>query len=326
LEIATNDVIDVLLDLDIPITKGKEKKQCHSDIRRTINGDAYHQDMATIPVLSYFDRNDIKRFLRATEGDVKRAALRIVETASWRGQTFPVDQRPCRIELQSGQFFQQGSDLRGNPVFYLRNLCLGPWREDVDASIAAMIYRLDKSLSEVSVEIPDSRITLVILMGRPVEPGDFDDNSEEYIDGEYEESEEEDSVDEREDGEEETEETETLDDDVPLSEVNPRVSPSETWQVHTNKDLLRRFFELFSTHYPGRLGEILVVAGKGRNNYYSTNIRRKSVMKKLTRSKVIRRKVIFIDTFAELTMHVDRRNLITIVGGSTPIEGRAFEC
>jgi hypothetical protein len=30
LEIATNDVIDVLRDLDIPITKGKEKKQCAS--------------------------------------------------------------------------------------------------------------------------------------------------------------------------------------------------------------------------------------------------------------------------------------------------------
>jgi hypothetical protein len=205
----------------------------------------------------------------------------------------------------------------------LRNLCLGPWREDVDASIAAMIYRLDKSLSEVSAETPDSRITIVILMGRPVEPGNFYDNSEEYIDGEYEESEEEDSVDERVEGDEETE---TLDDDVPLTEVNPRISSSETWQVHTNKALLRRFFELFSTHYPGRLGAVLVVAGKGRNNYYSTNIRRKSVMKKLIRSKVIRRKMMFIDTFAELTTYIDRRNLVTIVGGSTPIEGHAFEC
>lgn len=320
MEIATNDVIDVLLDLDIPITNGKKQPHLPIDSGTSPGAAVYHEDMTTIPVLSYFDRPDIKRFLRATEWNVKSAALRMVETASWRGTFFPIDKRRCKIELRNGQFFQQGSDLRGNPVFYFRNLCRGPWREDIDATVAAMIYRLDNSLSEASVENRDTKMTLIILMGRPVEPGEFDDGSSgEDDDGGVDE----DSPDEAAD---DAEETDTLREDAPISGGNPRVSPSETWHIHTNKQLLRRFFEILSSHYPGRLGAVLVVTGKGRNYYYSTNIRRKAVMRKLIPSKVIRRKIIFIDTFAEMTMYVDKRDLVTIVGGPAPIAGSAFEC
>lgn len=52
---------------------------------------------------SYFFSIDVSLFS-------KKAAVRIVDSAAWRGQTFPIDTRMCRIELQNGQFFHQGKD------------------------------------------------------------------------------------------------------------------------------------------------------------------------------------------------------------------------
>eukprot|EP00980_Cylindrotheca_fusiformis_P001574 scaffold360_cov107-Cylindrotheca_fusiformis.AAC.4 len=335
-EKATNDLIDVLLDLDIPIARGKNNEHRTVENMRSPDDGENHEEMTTIPVLSYFNRWDITQFLRATEGDVKKAALRMVETAAWRGRTFPIDTRSCRIELKNGQFFHQGSDCRGNPVFYLRNLCLGPWREDADATLDAMLHRLDTTLSKASLEKPDSKMTLIILMGRPVEQGEFDDIVEEESDEEVVESNDEESGDEAEDAEvESAEEAEDIDDandaedsgeESPAYDFNPRVPPSETWQLHTNKSVLKRFFDIIATHYPGRLGALLVVTGKGRNFYYATKIRRNAAFRKLIHSNIIRRKLRFADTFAELATYVDRRELVTIVGGAIPIEKSAYEC
>jgi len=121
--------------------------------------------MKPIPVLRMFDRNDIGRFIRNNDFEIKVAAEKLVTTAVWRGRTFPIDKRRCRLELQNGQFFQQGYDFSGNPVYYFRNLCRGPWRGNEEAIILATLYRLDKSLNELCRTNPNTKVTLIILMG-----------------------------------------------------------------------------------------------------------------------------------------------------------------
>jgi len=301
-DLATNDVVDILLDLDIPIPKGKRNAE---------------KELSTVSVLSYFDRHDIQRFLRSAAMDVKDTALRLVETASWRAATFPVDKRCCRIELQNGQMFEQGKDVRGNPVIYFRNLCLGPWRGDVDATVTAMIHRLDETLSAAHEKNPTAKITLVILMGRAVEATEFDSSSDEN-----------DDVDKSGAGESSSQESANEVDpgDLTVGDVNPRVSANEKFHLHTSKEVYQKFFTLFATHYPGRLGVAVVVAGKGRNHYYSTTLRRKAVLKKLVPPKMLRMKFQFVDTYAELIQFVPEDQLVSIVGGSEPIRASAFGC
>lgn len=302
MDLATNDVVDILLDLDIPIPKGKRNTE---------------REMATVPVLSYFDRQDIQRFLRVADMDVKGTALRLVETASWRATMFPIDKRCCRIELQNGQMFAQGLDVRGNPVIYFRNLCLGPWRGDVDATVTAMIHRLDETLAAAHEKDPASKITLVILMAQPVEAADYDsssDENEEAGEGGDGESSSEESANEADPG------------NLTVGDVNPRVSANEKFHLHTSKQVYQKFFTLFAAHYPGRLGVAVVVPGKGKNHYYSTTLRRKAVLKKLVPPKLLRMKFQFADTFAELTQFVPRDQLVSIVGGPEPIKASAFGC
>jgi hypothetical protein len=303
IEVKTNDVIDVLRGLETSV--GKEIESSSISPKTT----------ETAPVLSHFCRQDIQRFLLATEGSIKKACLRLVETATWRGQTFPIDKRQCRIELQSGQFFQQGLDKESNLVFYFRNICLGPWREDLDASLAAVISRLDESLQGN----PFAEVTLIVLMGRPVDPEDSNEISEEYSNKESEE------------GDFLEEESDSIGDEClsnrSSSETinNPRISGIETWQLHTSKMLIQRLTKLLFTHYPGRLKRVLVVAGKGKNYYYSNGLKRRSVVKKMLRSRKIIGKVNFVESFQELTRYVERDQLISIVGGMAPIEPRVFE-
>ena len=115
-------------------------------------------------LLLLITRGEVRRHYVASGCNMKKAAIRIVETAAWRGQTFPIDQRICRIELQSGQFFQQGSDFAGRPVFYFRNMGLGPWRKDCNASVAAVLHRLEgKTKRSPSVSQEVTRVYFSIL-------------------------------------------------------------------------------------------------------------------------------------------------------------------
>ena len=85
----------------------------------------------------------MRRFYVACDCDLQKAAIRIVKSTAWREMVFSVDTRTCRIELQSGQFFQQeGEDLERNAVFYFRHMCVGPsWRKHGDAVIQAVLHR-----------------------------------------------------------------------------------------------------------------------------------------------------------------------------------------
>lgn len=89
-------------------------------------------------VLKEFSTNDVRRFLVESNGKIKVAVARLTSTALWRREVFPVDIRKCRVELQSGQIFSYGEDYDGHPVFFFRNMCLGPWRKNAEATVSAV--------------------------------------------------------------------------------------------------------------------------------------------------------------------------------------------
>jgi hypothetical protein len=286
-----------------------------------------------VAALRMVDRSDIVHFLAEFDFDVRIASERLAETASWRGTTFPIDKRMCRIELQNGQFFQQGFDKNKNPVFYFRNLCRGPWRGDSEATILAILYRFDKSLKSFCKVNPYTKVTLIVLMGRAKRGARIKEN--------HGDSNEVDSVD---DGDfeiyDESNEIKGSAEDlfgIPSEEEmkvhtgNPRISPDEKWNCHTNTKMLKKLFEIFAAHYPGRLSRILVVKGRGKNHYYRDRTHGRSVLRKLLSGidkegyQLLMRKIQFVHKTSALTEHVELKNLPTFVGGIAPIHHSAYE-
>jgi len=111
-------------------------------------------------VLDEYTRADIERYIIACNNDLRDTAVRMVESAAWRCATFPVDTRTCKIELSSGQFFQQGKDKEKNPVFYFRNLLPSIWRHDIDATVFALLHLLESFLRPK----PRTKATIIILL------------------------------------------------------------------------------------------------------------------------------------------------------------------
>lgn len=313
LECATDDVIKVLHGIKVP-SRGA-----------TLDHNTNLERIPGIPALNVFSRHDIHYFLETERGDVERASLRMLETAKWKAQTFPLDKLQCRIELQSGQFFQHGIDSRGNPVFYFRCMCIGPWRNDVDASIAAVLYRFNKSMSGYLKDDPSTKFTIIVLMGRPMEPGKFVDVSRDFELADFEEGGDEEDSSSLGDSSSEDESDLTMNESNHEDVANPRIPPNETWHKHTNKDLIRRLSKLFLTHYPGRLNRILVVQGKGKNRYYSNALQRQRVTRSLLPKWRIRQQVRFVDKFSDLCKYVDKDELVTIVGGTAKLRKDVFE-
>jgi Protein ENHANCED DISEASE RESISTANCE 2, C-terminal len=277
-----------------------------------------------IPVLQMFDRYDIKRFVRECEFDIKDAAVRLVETAAWRGRTFPLDKRRFRIELQNAQFFHQGFDLEKNPIFYFRNMCRGPWRGDIDAVISAVLYRFENTLAKLAAENPYIKATLIILMGAPkkclTSNGKMEEESVMGEDGAND------------DGEDATTvisaaqiQSQNNDDTGELRTNNPRVSIDEHWKCHTNKELVGKLFRLLRTHYPARLSKVLIVKGRGKNMYYGTHVEARLKLNKVLDVPDVREKIHFVGKTSDLTNYVAIEELCTIVGGKAPVAPSSYE-
>ena len=289
-------------------------------------------DLVNVPVLSITSTDDLRRYLRATGCDLKEASVRIVENAAWRGVALPIDTRLCRVELQSGQFFQQGRDVDGDPVFYFQNMLMGPWRGDVNASVAAILYRLESSLNQLADEDPDVRYTVIALVGKPFKrisrkkkrrKGEGNDDSSAVSE----------SKDASDGGEEETSSyapsvaSHTVDQSTwnPLRMgANPRLYPEEDFHVHSNILMFQRLAELLPAHYPERLKRLILVPGQGRSmTYVNTTF---AIRKFITCSR-IRNKVIHLNRASELPKYVEDSELCTIVGGNVQVlEENAFEC
>ena len=337
LEKAIDMVIDILRSVIIPCRDMVDR----FDLKNSHRLEEEIQEsglmvMSRVPVLRMFDRSDIGRYIVHFDFNLRVASERLVETASWRGETFPIDKRRCRIELQNGQFFQQGFDKDNNPVFYFRNLCRGPWRGDSRATILAILYRLDRSLVELCKVNPETKVTLIVLMGHAKcgarkrkkrgSQGDSDSTIHEN-DDHFEIDDESDS----ERGSPETLLELPSEEEIKENTGNPRISPNEKWMCHTNKEMMRNLFETLIAHYPGRLSRILVVKGRGRNHYYRDQIQGKMILRKILSSidkrnyQKLLSKVQFLNKVSGLTQHVALKDLPTVVGGIAPIHHLAYE-
>lgn len=320
LEVAVNSVIEILGKAEVPTRRKPEDLKLESSKKlMDETEETGFTVMTLIPVLKVFDRCDIKRFVRDCDFEIKDAAVRLVQTAAWRGRTFPLDKRRFRIQLQNGQFFQQGVDRSNNPVFYFRNMCRGPWKNDVDASISAILYRLDKSLSNFS---PKAKATLIVLMGAPKKGKERKGDEESSVLG----------------GEDEDETTTvggvtvaTATEDVDGSDPslwrtnNPRISLDEHWKCHTSAEMMGKLLDIVQVHYPGRLSRALIVKGRGKNMYYGTSLEGRLKLNKVIGIQKVRDKINFVTKTTELVQYVAADELCTIVGGKAPVVSTAYE-
>lgn len=294
------------------------------------------EDFVNLPALEKLDRSDLRRYYVACECDLKKAAVRIVKSTAWREITFPVDTRTCRIELQSGQFFQQGKDLKGNPVFYFRNMCVGPWRKDSDAVIQAVLHRLETRLLVLKRKKADVKITLVVLLGRSlVEKKKHRKTKTQKNDDETKitsDSTEEGNAPEEDEGTEEVNDTVAFGDEETFwnpfrAGVNPRLQRSEDYHVHTNQALIKTLIHTLLEHYPERLHKAIFVPGKSRGyGYWNTALGvqlaiRNSIVSVRTRSKCF-----ILHRACELKEFIHPSEIVTIAGGEAPLQEGAFEC
>ena len=327
LEKAVNKLIDILEDVRIPL-RSRDSPGIASSVPWAVSISAdsalkAREDLQQVSILKVLDRTDLKRYFVSSNCSLKKATVRAVESASWRGLTFPVDLRSCRVELQNGQFFQQGTDIAGHPVFYFRNMLKGPWRGNEDAVVAAVVHRLEKTFAMATKEDPEVKCTLIVLLGQPKKtkrmhrrkdssetPGKESDESRAPTDDEDA------SVDE-------TVDTRATD---PISNSdNPRISHDEKFFTHTNDRVARRLVQLVMLHYPERLYRCLVVKGYAGDHSPRTAIGGLLTLTNLVESSNTRRKVKYLRRRRDLLKYVDKEELIQLAGGEAAINSAAFE-
>jgi hypothetical protein len=298
------------------------------------------EDFVNLPALEKLDRSDLRRYYVACECDLKEAAVRIVKSTAWREITFPVDTRTCRIELQSGQFFQQGKDLKRNPVFYFRNMCVGPWRKDSDAVIQAVLHRLETRLQVLKRKKADVKITLVVLLGRSLVVKKKKKKNHRKIKSEKNDDETKVTADNTEEGNapgedegtDDVNDTEAFGDENEFGNpyragVNPRLPRSEDYHVHTNQALIKTLIHILLEHYPERLHKAIFVPGKSRGyGYWKTALGVQLAIRSSVVSVRTRTKCFILHRACELKEFVHPSEIVTIAGGEAPIQEGVFEC
>jgi hypothetical protein len=340
-EKAVNELVEIFDDVSVPVRKsqmthfGSASRPLISEFSIVGATPILRDDLMQVSILRRINRSDIRRYFVATDCVLKNTAVRIVESAAWRGLTFPIDTRTCRIELQNGMFFQSGKDLEGNPVYYFQNTLLGPWRKDEDAVISAVLHRLETSLNEFAREDPEVKCTLIISMGKPFRgekkkqkmESDGSATGEASID--LSTPEEEGGVENSViDGETIDYEEDTSLEGATTSRTtgNPRIYSDEQWHTHTTKHLIRRMIDIVTTHYPERLSKALVVVGKGNTAYTRTAVGGILALPKVLSRQRTREKVKFLIRYADLQEYVAKEELSVMVGGAAALDPRVYEC
>ena len=310
---AIDDVWDCLEGINVPFQSNQREGCLQTHGPQSDFG--LPNNMVMTPVTSTVSWHDIQRFIISSEYNLQEAAVRIVETAAWRGRTFPTDTRMCRIELQSGQVFQCGCDVFGHPVIYFRTMCRGPWRECAAATLAAALHRFDSALSELCIVAQETKCTLVVILGCPGNSTGSDPE------GSTPSGTIENENDLMADHEGSGESLFSVDTAV----TNPRVSTEEPWNLHCTSDLLEQFISLLLTHYPERLSRILLVKGQ-RGSFYRTQVAASRAMKRVTITRKERSKITFISKFSKLKGLIDELELSTAALGKAAVPAQAFEC
>ena len=341
IEKAINNIICSLEGINVPVRSNTSVTETLSGAD-DIAGLDIAQEYERVPILRTVSRFDILRFLIASSYNPKEALSRIVKSAIWRGSTFPVDIRTCRIELYSGQFFHQGFDLAGNPVFYFRNMCLGPWRKDEDALIAAVLHRLESTLHQMILNNPLVKLTLIVVGGKPFSrhvscDDDYDDDTGKIntdgqstiastamstITGTLDGNE---GLTDQIIEEVNDENVAAADNKNTAHSSNPRTFSDEHWNVHTSRSAIERLIHILMTNYPERLAKALVVIGHGNKVYARTAIGGVLFLPGLVPSTRTRDKVRFLTRYRDLLSHVHRTQLITLVGGTQAVDPAHYE-
>jgi hypothetical protein len=272
------------------------------------------EGLVTFPAAKLISHHDVRRFFVASGCNHSKAAIRIVDTIAWRGRTLPIDARMCRIELHTGQFFQQGSDNVGNPVFYFRCMCLGTWRKDENAAIAAVLFRFEQKIAELERFDPYFRCTVVVCLGKP-------HLNEKRNASRAGESNSDNSVETGVSVVEYASESTAV---TGLS--NPRVEPDEIWSPHASKRMASTLIKLLTKHYPERLYRAFVVVGHGDGVFNLNGVRGLMQLSKYVRSSRTKDKVRFLNHYSELKEYIPPDELITYCCGNALINEAAFEC
>ena len=264
--------------------------------RRLLNSEAEIVTQNELVRLN-LSRSDIERYLIASACDIQAAAIRIVESCAWRGQMFPINVKSCRIELCSGQFFHQGRDKENNPVFYFRHMLLGPWLNDVDAAVFAVLHRLESYFQKMTLLKPGVKITAIILMGIGCEKQHLaskptkDQHHSTAGDG---------NVSIR-----------TL-----LAGCDPMIDPNQEYTSHGSIEMFSRLVGVLTRHYPERLQRALVIPG---GSWSKAKIR-----ECILAQHILTPRVIILNSLQEVKNFVHDDELVTFAGGNAAVSCDAF--
>mmetsp|Transcript_12426 Transcript_12426/g.20238 ORF Transcript_12426/g.20238 Transcript_12426/m.20238 type:complete len:446 (+) Transcript_12426:3-1340(+) len=296
-----HDNIDTILELLDGMSVPSRKM---SQIRGEHNPDNQGEIITTEEVPLQLTRSDVERYFIACESDIKSTVVRIVESAAWRGLTFPIDQRSCRVELQSAQFFQQGFDKQSNPIFYFRNKLQAPWRNDIHATVLAVLHRLETFVLKAECRRPNVKITLIAFVGCPSCPIANGHRQTKMKTGKK-----------RDVGEDE-QPTNTPNLRPPSLGSDPRIDPYEVYHTHSNFVLIHLLNDLIPRHYPGRLAYALVVPDKA-----NTKTRLRTLFPSQFQSHIT-----ILNSGDELKKYVNKDQLVTFAGGHAKVTSGAFQC
>jgi hypothetical protein len=234
-------------------------------------------------------RADIERFIIACECDINAAVARIIKSQTWRFSTFPIDQRLCRVELESGQFFQRGYDKWNNPIFVFRNSLPTHWAGDVKSTMLMILHRLETFFNSKSGLV---KVTVIILTGCSSTELDC---SNKVSSGKKKATapSQSDDVTSADDGSE-------IDNDAQTPEIDPTTTK---YHIHSNFQLVQQLYELLSYHYPERLNKALVVPSKAFS---------KRRISSFALSPITRTRVVVLNAQADLKKYVPESELKTL--------------
>jgi hypothetical protein len=107
--------------------------------------------------------------------------------------------------------------------------------------------------------------------------------------------------------------------------ANPRLPEDERYYLHTNASMIRKLVQILMHHYPERLSRALIVPYIGNVAYFRTVVGARLALASAVGSNRTRHKVKFLKHFADLKAYVKKDELVTIVGGTAPIDPVVFE-
>jgi hypothetical protein len=271
-------VFDILENVEVP------RKMRNSDGEILVTNEL---------VRLHLSRTDAERYLIACSCDMRAASVRIIDSSVWRGRVFPIDLRGCRIELRSGQLFHQGHDKENNPIFYFRNMLHGPWRGDVDASIFAILYRLETFFQRMTIVRPSVKVTAVILMGAASCVVKNESNKQpESTDGKV--------------------------NNHVLIDSDPMMNPNEEVIEHSSVEMITRIIGVLRRHYPERLSKALIVPST------SGKWSKPKMREYISMQQIATPRVIILNKLNELKQYVSDDQLVTFAGGKANVTPDAY--